>query len=99
MNDGTKVLGGLVFLLVAISLPVTIFLVNQRQTLTPKASEIPSAQVTTSLGCPAVNPDSSTNTCRPQAYCNPGEIVKYEGNEMCTTSLGRDSFCCTIPKQ
>ena len=99
MNDGTKVLGGLVFLLVAISLPVTIFLVNQRQTLTPQATEVPSAQVTTHPGCPAINPDSSTNTCRPQTYCNPGEIVKYEGNEMCTTSLGRDSFCCTIPKQ
>ena len=99
MHDGMKVLGGLVFLLVAISLPVTIFLVNQRQTLTPQATEIPSAQVTTSPGCPAVNPDGSTNICRPQTYCNPGEIVKYEGNEMCTTSLVRESFCCTIPKK
>jgi hypothetical protein len=93
-----KILGGLVFLGVAISLPVTIFLVNQRQTLTPQAKELPSAQISITPGCPAVNPDGSTNICRPQSYCNPGEIVKYEGNEMCTTSLGRNSFCCTIPK-
>ena len=99
MNGGIKTLGGIVFLFVAISLPVTIFLVNQRQTLAPQATEVPSAQISVSPGCPAVNPDGSTNTCRPQTFCETGETVKYEGNEMCTTSLDRDSFCCTLPKK
>ena len=85
-------------MVVAISLPVTIFLVNQPQNIRQEAGEIPSAQTITSTpGCPAVNSDGTTNTCRPQSYCNTGEIVKYEGNEMCTTTLGQESFCCTLP--
>ena len=46
-----------------------------------------------------LNPDGTTNICRPQAFCEKYETVKYDGNEMCTTSLGRESFCCTAPKQ
>lgn len=98
MDDKSKILTGIVFLVVAISLPVTIFMVNQTQNIRQEASEIPSADVASNPGCPAVNPDGTTNICRPQAYCEEREIVKYDGNEMCTTSLGRESFCCTQPK-
>jgi|SRR3989344_817483 len=98
MGDTEKVLTGIVFLIVAVSLPVTIFMVNQRQNIRQEATEIPSADVVTSnLGCPAVNPDGTTNICRPQTYCEDQEIVKYDGNEMCTMSLGKASFCCTLP--
>jgi hypothetical protein len=97
MDDRAKILSGIVFLVVAVSLPVTIFLVNQPQNIQQQATEIPSVEVTTMPGCPAVNPDGTTNTCRPQSYCNSGETVKYDGNEMCTNSLGREAFCCTAP--
>ena len=99
MDDKAKILSGIVFLIVAISLPVTIFLVNRPQSIKQQATEVPSAATSVPPGCPAVNPDGTTNTCRLQSYCNPGETVKYDGNEMCTTTLGRDSFCCTAPKQ
>ena len=96
MENGMKILSGIVFLVIAISLPVTIFLVNQPQDIRQQADEVPSAPiVTSSPGCPAVNPDGTPNTCRPQSFCNPGETVKYDGNEMCTSSLGRASYCCT----
>ncbi|OGH25771.1 MAG: hypothetical protein A3C27_01890 [Candidatus Levybacteria bacterium RIFCSPHIGHO2_02_FULL_39_36] len=98
MGEGYKTISGIVFLFVAISLPVTIFLVNQKQDIRQEATEVPSSEVTGTPGCPAVNPDGTTNTCRPQSYCLSGEIVKYDGNEMCTTSLGRQAFCCTQPK-
>ena len=98
MDDKLKILGGIVFIVVSISLPVTIFLVNQPQNIQQQATEIPSTQVTSMPGCPAVNSDGSVNTCREQSYCNPGETVKYDGNSMCTSSLGRDAFCCTQPK-
>lgn len=101
MNEGSKIIGGIVFLFVAISLPVTIFLVNQQQYVRPQADVIQSADIspTTAQGCPAINSDGTSNICRPQSFCNPGETVKYEGNEMCTTSLGRTAFCCTLPPQ
>ena len=97
MNDVSKILTGVVFLVVAISLPVTIFLVNTPQNNRPEATEIESAAPTQALpaGCPAVNPDGTSNTCRAQEYCNAGETVKYDGNEMCSTSLGRTAYCCT----
>ncbi len=99
MSDLSKALTGIVFLVVAISLPVTIFLVNTPQSNQGQADVIQGASPTPVLaaGCPAVNSDGSSNTCRAQSFCNPGETVKYDGNEMCTTSLGREAFCCTIP--
>lgn len=99
MSDLSKALTGIVFLVVAISLPVTIFLVNTPQTNQQQADEVQSAQPTAAMapGCPAVNSDGSSNTCRAQSFCDPGETVKYDGNEMCTTTLGRDAFCCTKP--
>lgn len=99
MEDNLKILTGVVFLVAAIALPVTIFLVNQPQETRQQAATIPEATVTITPGCPAVNPDGTTNTCRPQTYCLAGEKVKYEGNEMCTQALSRSSFCCTVPKQ
>lgn len=98
MNDASKILTGIVFIVVAISLPITIFLVNQSQDIRQQATEVPSAETTSAPGCPAANPDGTTNICRPQTYCEPGETVKYDGNEMCTNSLGRNSFCCTKTK-
>jgi len=96
-NNRLNVLSGIIFIIVAISLPVTIFLVNQPQDIRQQASE-PTLPVG-APGCPAVNSDKTTNTCRPQPYCEPGETIKYEGNDMCTTSLGKESFCCTQPKK
>ncbi|HVT00959.1 MAG TPA: hypothetical protein VHE53_01845 [Patescibacteria group bacterium] len=99
MDNAMKIFTGIVFLVIAVSLPVTIFLVNKPQDIRQHADEVPSAiQVTSVPGCPAVNSDGSVNTCRPQSYCNPGETVKYDGNEMCTTSLGRTAYCCTQKK-
>ncbi len=99
MGDGFKIISGIIFLVVAVSLPVTIFMVNQNQDIRQQADEIPTTLITTTPGCPAVNSDGTTNTCRPQAFCNTGETVKYDGNDMCTTSLGRQAFCCTQPAQ
>ncbi len=99
MNYVSKILTGIVFAVVAISLPVTMFLVNQPQNIKQEATAIPSVMVTVAPGCPAVNSDGTSNICRPQSYCEPGETVKYDGNEMCTSSLGRAAFCCTQPLQ
>lgn len=100
MGEISKILTGIVFLVVAVSLPATIFLVNQSTSIKQEASVVQQAPIVTTMpGCPAINPDGTANTCRPQSFCEPGETVKYDGNEMCANSLGRAAFCCTQPAQ
>ncbi len=98
LNENQKLMYGAISIgIVAIILPVTIFVVNQQQDIRQQASQEIAAPTLPPVvkGCPETNPDGTKNTCRPTLYCLTGEQVRYEGNDECTKRLNRESFCCT----
>jgi hypothetical protein len=97
-NWNPKIYSGIMFLVVAISLPVTIFLVNRPQTLEQQAAQKVPEPTIADAGCPIKNPDGTKNICRPEPYCLTGEKMKFNGNEECSQLLGKEGSCCTSEK-
>lgn len=87
------VVGALLVLMIAIVLPITVFVFSQQQTNRQEASGTNAYDFP--AGCPSTNPDRSMNTCRPQLSCLKDEYIKWDGNDECNQKLAVPSYCCS----